>query len=155
METAPFHPLVARWFAERFATPTAPQAAGWTHIAAGRDTLIAAPTGSGKTLAAFLWAINGLIERATAGQLDDRTSVIYVSPLKALANDIQKNLQQPLAEIQSLAARALAASSGVTLPEIRVFVRSGDTDDVWIVGVDGRGMHKAIANASDVAWSSQ
>ena len=122
MENVSFHPLVARWFAERFAGPTAPQAVGWTQIAAGRDTLIAAPTGSGKTLAAFLWAINRLIERAVAGQLEDRTSVVYVSPLKALGNDIQKNLQQPLAEIQSL-----AASSGVTLPEIRALVRSGDT----------------------------
>jgi ATP-dependent Lhr-like helicase len=122
MENIPFHPLVARWFTERFDAPTAPQTAGWTHIAAGCDTLIAAPTGSGKTLAAFLWAINRLIERAASGQLDARTSVVYVSPLKALGNDIQKNLQQPLAEIQGL-----AASSGVTLPEIRVLVRSGDT----------------------------
>ena len=122
MADVPFHPLVARWFADRFPGPTAPQAAGWAHIAAGRDTLIAAPTGSGKTLAAFLWAVNRLIERAAAGQLDDRTSVVYVSPLKALANDIQKNLQQPLAEIQ-----ALAASSGLPLPDIRVLVRSGDT----------------------------
>jgi ATP-dependent helicase Lhr and Lhr-like helicase len=122
MESIPFHPLVARWFKERFGAPTAPQTAGWTHIAGGRDTLIAAPTGSGKTLAAFLWAINQLIERATTGQLDDRTSVVYVSPLKALGNDIQKNLQQPLAEIQ-----ALAAGSGVALPELRVLVRSGDT----------------------------
>jgi ATP-dependent Lhr-like helicase len=122
MPNVPFHPLVARWFADRFAEPTAPQAAGWAHIAAGRDTLIAAPTGSGKTLAAFLWAVNRLIGRATAGQLDDRTSVVYVSPLKALGNDIQKNLQQPLAEIQ-----ALAASSGLPLPDIRVLVRSGDT----------------------------
>lgn len=122
MENSFFHPLVARWFTERFGEPTAPQAAGWTHIAAGRDTLIAAPTGSGKTLAAFLWAINRLVERATAGMLEDCTSVVYVSPLKALGNDIQKNLQQPLAEIQ-----ALAAGSGMSLPELRVLVRSGDT----------------------------
>src|SRR5512143_2133697 len=122
MENVPFHPLVARWFRDRFSAPTAPQAAGWAHIAARRDTLIAAPTGSGKTLAAFLWAINRLIEDATAGRLEDRTSVVYISPLKALGNDIQKNLQQPLAEIQ-----ALAASSGLPLPDIRVLVRSGDT----------------------------
>jgi len=122
MENIPFHPLVARWFTERFGAPTAPQSAGWGHIASGRDTLIAAPTGSGKTLAAFLWAINRLIERALSGQLADHTSVVYVSPLKALGNDIQKNLQQPLVEIQSL-----AASSGVPLPDIRVLVRSGDT----------------------------
>src|SRR5512140_2202079 len=126
MENVPFHPLVARWFTERFGAPTAPQAAGWTHIASGRDTLIAAPTGSGKTLAAFLWAINRLIESGAgarhAAPLQDKISVVYVSPLKALANDIQKNLQQPLAEIQALAARC-----GVTLPEIRALVRSGDT----------------------------
>ncbi|HEX7409466.1 MAG TPA: DEAD/DEAH box helicase, partial [Candidatus Binatia bacterium] len=117
-----FHPLVARWFAERFGEPTAPQAAGWQHIAAGEDTLIAAPTGSGKTLAAFLWAINRLVTAAAMGPLEDRTSVVYVSPLKALGNDIQKNLQEPLAEIQRL-----ASADGVALPDIRVLVRSGDT----------------------------
>src|SRR5262245_14283535 len=117
MENVPFHPLIAGWFARRFATATAPQAAGWTHIAAGRDALIAAPTGSGKTLAAFLWAINRLVERAAAGTLEDRTAVVYVSPLKALGNDIQKNLLQPLAEIQQV-----AADRGVVLPEIRVLV---------------------------------
>jgi ATP-dependent Lhr-like helicase len=117
-----FHPLLARWFAGRFGEPTAPQAAGWHHIAAGEDTLIAAPTGSGKTLAAFLWAINRLVTAAAAGPLEDRTSVVYVSPLKALGNDIQKNLQEPLAEIQRL-----ACADGVALPDIRVLVRSGDT----------------------------
>jgi ATP-dependent Lhr-like helicase len=122
MDTSGFHPLVDRWFRERFREPTAAQAAGWKHIAAGRDTLIAAPTGSGKTLAAFLWAINMLVERASAGSLENQTNVVYVSPLKALANDIQKNLQQPLAEI-----RQLAEQSGTPLPDIRVFVRSGDT----------------------------
>jgi ATP-dependent helicase Lhr and Lhr-like helicase len=123
MDTVPFHPLVARWFGERFGEPTAPQAAGWKHIAAGTDTLIAAPTGSGKTLAAFLWAINRLIVEAQQGELlPDRTCVVYVSPLKALGNDIQKNLQQPLAEITRL-----AEAHGVMLPEIRVMVRSGDT----------------------------
>src|SRR5574341_62825 len=122
MTTSPFHPLVNRWFTDRFNAPTAPQSAGWSHIAAGTDTLIAAPTGSGKTLAAFLWAINRLIGTATAGRLEDCTSVVYVSPLKALGNDIQKNLQQPLAQI-----RALAERDGVALPDIRVLVRSGDT----------------------------
>ncbi len=117
-----FHPLVERWFRERFGEPTAPQAAGWRHIAAGADTLIAAPTGSGKTLAAFLWAIDGLVRAAAAGALEDRTRVVYVSPLKALGNDIQKNLQEPLAGI-----RHLAAAEGLGLPEIRVLVRSGDT----------------------------
>jgi len=122
MHALPFHPLIRRWFASKFGEPTAPQAEGWGHIASGKDTLIAAPTGSGKTLAAFLWAINEIISKATNGGLDDETHVVYVSPLKALGNDIQKNLQEPLAEI-----RQLAASAGAELPEIRVLVRSGDT----------------------------
>ncbi|MGE0517891.1 MAG: DEAD/DEAH box helicase [Candidatus Binatia bacterium] len=122
MLAAPFHPLVAGWFADSFAGPTAIQTEGWAHIAAGRDTLIAAPTGSGKTLAAFLWALNGLVERALAGTLEDRIHVVYISPLKALGNDVHKNLQVPLAGI---AARAAAA--GTPLPEIRVAVRTGDT----------------------------
>jgi ATP-dependent Lhr-like helicase len=117
-----FHPLVWRWFTQQFAGPTAPQSAGWARIAEGRDTLIAAPTGSGKTLAAFLWSINGLIEAASRGPLPDETAVVYVSPLKALGNDIHKNLQEPLAGI-----RRLAEAGGITLPEIRVAVRSGDT----------------------------
>lgn len=117
-----FHPLIARWFSERFGAPTAPQAQGWVHIAEGRDTLIAAPTGSGKTLAAFLWSINSLVQAASTGTLTDETAVVYVSPLKALGNDIQKNLQEPLEAIQRL-----AESEGVTLPEIQVAVRSGDT----------------------------
>src|SRR6188474_1884821 len=108
MHESPFHPLILRWFASKFGEPTAPQQDGWRHIASGKDTLIAAPTGSGKTLAAFLWAINELITHATGGVLGDETQVVYVSPLKALANDIQKNLQEPLAEI-----RQLAQSEGV------------------------------------------
>src|SRR5437667_12018496 len=103
-DTELFHPLVTRWFTGRFGKPTAPQRAGWKHIASGLDTLIAAPTGSGKTLAAFLWAINRLIEAGVEGRpatpLLDVTTVVYVSPLKALGNDIQKNLQEPLGEIQ-------------------------------------------------------
>ena len=117
-----FHPLVAGWFEETFAAPTDVQRAGWAHIAAGRDTLIAAPTGSGKTLAAFLAALDDLTRRALAGTLEDRIHVVYVSPLKALGNDVHKNLQLPLAGI---AARAEAA--GTPLPEIRVAVRTGDT----------------------------
>ena len=117
-----FHPLVQRWFFERFESPTAPQAAGWESISAGKSTLIAAPTGSGKTLAAFLWSIDRLIQLALAGALDERTRVVYVSPLKALGNDIAKNLQAPLAEIYDLAGR-----EGILLPSIRVAVRSGDT----------------------------
>ncbi len=117
-----FHPLVERWFTERFHQPTPAQAAGWASIAAGKATLIAAPTGSGKTLAAFLWSIDRLIKQALGGALQERTSVVYVSPLKALGNDIAKNLQAPLAEIYQLAGR-----EGILLPSIRVAVRSGDT----------------------------
>ncbi len=117
-----FDPLVAEWFAERFGAPTPPQAQGWSAIAAGHDTLVSAPTGSGKTLAAFLWAIDRLVRRARTGILEDRTSVVYVSPLKALANDIQRNLEEPLAAI-----RARAETAGITLPSITVAVRSGDT----------------------------
>ncbi len=117
-----FHPLVWRWFEQRFEKPTAPQEKGWAAIAGGRSTLVAAPTGSGKTLAAFLWSIDRLFQRAVRGQLDDTTSVVYVSPLKALGNDIAKNLRQPLAEIFQL-----AWSEGLLVPELRVAVRSGDT----------------------------
>src|SRR5262249_48430337 len=125
MTEIPFHPLVRRWFAENFsAGPTAAQRAGWAHIAEGRATLIAAPTGSGKTLAAFLWSINRLVERGLAGGLEDRTSVVYVSPLKALGNDIEKNLRVPLAGIMKLAE---AEGLFLQLPEIRIAVRSGDT----------------------------
>jgi ATP-dependent Lhr-like helicase len=118
----PFHPLVQRWFAGRFDNPTPAQAAGWESISGGKSTLIAAPTGSGKTLAAFLWSVDRLIKRALEGALDGRTSVVYVSPLKALGNDIARNLQAPLAEIYDLAGR-----EGILLPSIRVAVRSGDT----------------------------
>src|SRR6185503_14043027 len=114
--------LVADWFVERFGTPTPAQDAGWPRIAAGEDTLIAAPTGSGKTLAAFLWSLDRLVRLASGGTLEDRTHVIYVSPLKALGNDVQKNLLAPLAEL-----RARADAPGVVLPDIRVMVRSGDT----------------------------
>ena len=115
-----FHPLVRDWFRDRFGKPTPPQAAGWKEIARGRDTLIAAPTGSGKTLAAFLWSINQLIAPAETAQ--DHTQVVYVSPLKALGNDIQKNLQEPLAEITRAGRR-----QGLPLRDIRTAVRSGDT----------------------------
>jgi len=117
-----FHGLIKDWFASRFGAPTPAQEQGWAAISTGRSTLIAAPTGSGKTLAAFLWSIDRLVQRALAGALDERTSVIYVSPLKALGNDIAKNLQAPLEEIYALAGRR-----GVLVPTIRVAVRSGDT----------------------------
>ena len=100
------HPIVRDWFIGRFGTPTEPQLLGWPHIVAGRDTLISAPTGSGKTLAAFLACIDGLVRAGAEGTLEDRTAVLYVSPLKALGNDIQKNLDGPLAEIVALARRA-------------------------------------------------
>jgi ATP-dependent helicase Lhr and Lhr-like helicase len=117
-----FHPLIWRWFLKRFEEPTPPQQEGWVSIARGQPTLIAAPTGSGKTLAAFLWSIDRLFKRAISGELKGQTSVVYVSPLKALGNDIAKNLQQPLDEIFHL-----AYSEGIMLPEIRTAVRSGDT----------------------------
>src|ERR1700761_3377348 len=94
-----FHPAVARWFNGQFRSATAPQREAWPAIAAGGHALIAAPTGSGKTLAAFLAAIDSLVRQAVAGVLPDTTQVVYVSPLKALSNDIQRNLEQPLAGI--------------------------------------------------------
>src|SRR5580692_10561058 len=116
------HPLVAEWFVRRFGTPTEPQEQGWPHILAGRTTLISAPTGSGKTLAAFLACIDRLVRKALAGDLADRTEVLYISPLKALGNDIQKNLEVPLGEIL-----AMAGERGLLMPEIRTAVRTGDT----------------------------
>src|SRR5579862_1208725 len=98
-----FHPAVRTWFERRFGAPTDAQAAGWPHIAARRDMLLAAPTGSGKTLAAFLVGIDSLIRDAEAGTLPAGTAIVYVSPLKALSNDIQRNLEQPLAEIRAVA----------------------------------------------------
>ena len=116
------HPLVAEWFVSRFGTSTEPQEQGWPHILAGRTTLISAPTGSGKTLAAFLICIDRLVRKALDGDLRDCTEVLYVSPLKALGNDIQKNLEGPLGEIL-----ALAGERGFLMPEIRTAVRTGDT----------------------------
>src|ERR1700689_1717392 len=116
------HPIVQEWFAGRFGTATEPQEQGWPHILANRTTLISAPTGSGKTLAAFLTCIDRLVRKAIAGELTDTTQVLYVSPLKALGNDIQKNLEQPLGEIL-----ALAGARGLLMPEIRTAVRTGDT----------------------------
>src|ERR1700681_580395 len=116
------HPLVRDWFVSRFGTPTKPQEQGWPHILAGETTLIFAPTGSGKTLAAFLACIDRLVRKALNGELTDTTEVVYVSPLKALGNDIQKNLEGPLAEILQK-----AGERGLLMPEIRVAVRTGDT----------------------------
>jgi ATP-dependent Lhr-like helicase len=117
-----FHPVVAAWFAGRFAAPTEPQVRGWPEILAGRHTLIAAPTGSGKTLAAFLAAIDRLLRQALeAGELPDETQVVYVSPLKALSSDVQRNLERPLEEIQ-----AAAREAGFAPPPIRALLRTGD-----------------------------
>lgn len=114
-----FHPLVARWFAESVGMPTDLQMLAWPRIAAGEHVLVTAPTGSGKTMAAFLWAINELV---TGRWPSGRVSVLYVSPLKALNNDIRWNLKRPLAELKTVFAR-----EGERLPTIRVAVRSGDT----------------------------
>ncbi len=116
------HPLMREWFVNRFSTPTEPQEQGWPCILAGRTTLISAPTGSGKTLAAFLACIDRLVRKAISGELRDRIEVLYVSPLKALGNDIQKNLERPLGEIMQL-----AGERGLLMPEVRTFVRTGDT----------------------------
>ncbi len=117
-----FHPAVARWFARSFPAPTQPQIDAWPEIKKQRHTVIAAPTGSGKTLAAFLSAIDDLVRLGVEGKLDDSTHVIYVSPLKALSNDVQRNLQAPLEGIQ-------AELKAMGLPEvnIRTLVRTGDT----------------------------
>ncbi|HEU5250772.1 MAG TPA: DEAD/DEAH box helicase [Thermoanaerobaculia bacterium] len=115
-DLGPFHPAIRRWFSDRLGEPTPPQREGWPAIRAGRHTLIAAPTGSGKTLAAFLSAIESLIRQGP--ELPDETEILYVSPLKALSNDVQKNLQGPLAEIRAL---------DPSVPEVRVLVRTGDT----------------------------
>src|SRR6059058_1453480 len=117
-----FHPAIERWFGARFREPTDPQRRAWPLIQAGRNALIAAPTGSGKTFAAFLAAIDALLRQGLDGTLGDGTQVVYVSPLKALSNDVQKNLAEPLAEIR----RTLET---LCLPdvEIRTLVRTGDT----------------------------
>ncbi len=116
------HPLVRDWFVDRFGSPTESQEQGWPHIVSGRDVLISAPTGSGKTLAAFLACIDRLVGQGLEGVLPGHVAVLYVSPLKALGNDIHKNLEIPLCGIQDLAARR-----GIDLPKIRTAVRSGDT----------------------------
>jgi len=117
-----FDPLIVEWFTGRFSAPTEPQVLGWPEIRAGNDVLISAPTGSGKTLSAFLLCLDGLVRASRDRSLEDHTTVVYVSPLKALSNDIRKNLETPLAEIA-----ALAAEKGILLSPIRTAVRTGDT----------------------------
>ena len=121
-QPALFHPAVETWFRKTFPAPTEAQAKAWPAIQAGRHVLVAAPTGSGKTLAAFLAAIDTLVRRGVQDALPDETSVVYVSPLKALSNDIQRNLEAPLAGI-----RAELAALGHSDVEIRTLVRTGDT----------------------------
>src|SRR5437763_8788367 len=117
-----FLPFVRRWFEATFTEATRPQREGWDAIASGRDTLIVAPTGSGKTLASFLWALDHLHRLGLEGRLEDRVYVVYVSPLRALNNDIEKNLRAPLTGIL-----AAAAEDGWKLPEVRLAVRTRDT----------------------------
>jgi ATP-dependent helicase Lhr and Lhr-like helicase len=117
-----FHPVVGAWFRRRFAEPTPVQTQGWPAIADGLDVLLAAPTGSGKTLAAFLYCLDALVGKSARGALEDRTEIVYVSPLKALSNDIRRNLEEPLGELG-----AVAAEMGLRAPAIRTAVRTGDT----------------------------
>src|SRR6185503_4456967 len=122
MALSRFHPVIEGWFSRRFAEPTEPQHRAWPVIQGGGDVLIAAPTGSGKTFAAFLSAIDGLVGQGLKGELAEGIQVLYVSPLKALSNDIQKNLSEPLAEI-----RATLAEQGLPDVEVKTLLRTGDT----------------------------
>src|SRR5215467_12174819 len=122
MEAFGFHPVIARWFEEKFGTPTEPQQRGWPAIQSGSHTLIAAPTGSGKTLAAFFASLDKLFRLGLTGELRDETHVVYVSPLKALSNDIHKNLEEPLAGI-----RAALLKHEERDVDVRADVRTGDT----------------------------
>ncbi len=138
-KTASFHPAVDRWFRKNFAAPTEPQSRAWPEIQAGSSVLIAAPTGSGKTLAAFLAAIDSLVRRGVEAPLPDETLVVYVSPLKALSNDVQKNLSLPIAGIRDeLKAMALPDV------EIRTLVRTGDTPQAERAGMRKRPPHIVV-----------
>jgi ATP-dependent Lhr-like helicase len=122
MQSFQFHPAVTRWFEQTFSSPTEPQSRGWPEIQSGRHVLISAPTGSGKTLAAFLASLDALFRQGAISALPDETQVLYVSPLKALSNDIRKNLQEPLAGIRALLLRTEGRDVAV-----RAEVRTGDT----------------------------
>src|SRR5256886_12666953 len=106
MQRFRFHPALERWFDQPFGSPTEPQLRGWPEIQSGQHVLISAPTGSGKTLAAFLASLDALFREGTTAELPDETQIVYVSPLKALSNDIRKNLQEPLAGIRALLQQA-------------------------------------------------
>ena len=132
MESFQFHPAVARWFEQTFGSPTEPQVRGWPAIQSGRHTLISAPTGSGKTLAAFLSSLDALFRQGTEDHLPDETQVVYVSPLKALSNDIRKNLQEPLSGIRALLGEANGQPSSNDYRaakdiDVRAELRTGDT----------------------------
>ena len=122
MQSFQFHSAVTRWFEQTFGSPTEPQVRGWPAIQSGRHVLISAPTGSGKTLAAFLASLDALFRQGVEVDLPDETQVVYVSPLKALSNDIRKNLQEPLAGIRALLHKA----NGRDI-DVRAEVRTGDT----------------------------
>src|SRR6266404_244988 len=122
MQLFQFHPVISQWFEQKFGSPTEPQQRGWPAIQSGAHTLIAAPTGSGKTLAAFFAELDALFRDGLAGTLKDETSVVYVSPLKALSNDIHKNLEEPLAGIRE----AIKSAEGIDIG-VRAEVRTGDT----------------------------
>ncbi len=134
-----FHPAVAAWFSRTFDAPTRAQTLAWPVIQAGRDVLVAAPTGSGKTLAAFLAAIDQLVKEGGAGALPDETRVLYVSPLKALSNDIHRNLEAPLEGI-----RESLAALGLPDVEIRTAVRTGDTSQSERVRMRRRPPHIVV-----------
>src|SRR6476620_11397465 len=117
-----FHPIVRKWFSETLGKPSDPQRKGWPAIATGAHTLILAPTGTGKTLAAVLWELNALIKAGLKEPLGNSVYLLYISPLKALNNDIHRNLSAPLAEL-----RKRFEAAGLDFPEIRIAVRTGDT----------------------------
>src|SRR4249919_4160325 len=122
MQSCQFHPAVGRWFEQTFGSPTEPQMRGWPAIQSGRHALISAPTGTGKTLAAFLASLDALFRQGAEDHLPDKTQVVYVSPLKALSNDIRKNLQEPLSGI-----RAAFLETENREIDVRAEVRTGDT----------------------------
>src|SRR5471030_775161 len=134
-----FHPAVAAWFSRTFDAPTDAQVAAWPALAAGQHVLVAAPTGSGKTFAAFLSAIDQLVKEGLQGPLTDETRVVYVSPLKALSNDIQRNLEAPLNGI-----REELAALGLPDVEIRAVVRTGDTTQSERAGMRRRAPHIVV-----------